>query len=79
MGLRGISNSVRITEKLPFSVVAVRRVIPPPDINPLFSFANQIPSLAESMSDNPSFVLRGIDDVVYEQRLIPEREAVSTS
>lgn len=24
------------------------------------------------MSDNPSFVLRGVDDVVYEQRPIPE-------
>jgi hypothetical protein len=24
------------------------------------------------MSDNPSFVLRGVEDVVYEQRPIPE-------
>lgn len=28
------------------------------------------------MADNPSFVLRGIDDVVYEQRPIPERTSL---
>lgn len=31
------------------------------------------------MSDNPSFVLKGIDDVVYEQRPIPEGESIGTS
>lgn len=30
------------------------------------------------MSDNPSFVLRGIEDVVYEQRPIPEGEDIVT-
>ncbi len=26
------------------------------------------------MSDNPAFVLKGVEDVVYEQRPVPERE-----
>jgi len=30
------------------------------------------------MSDNPSFVLRAIEDVVYEQRPIPESKLTPT-
>jgi len=29
------------------------------------------------MSDNPSFVLRGVGDVVYEQRSIPLRTSLA--
>lgn len=28
------------------------------------------------MSDNPAFVLKGVEDVVYEQRPVPERQWV---
>lgn len=31
------------------------------------------------MSDNPSFVLRGIEDVVYEQRPIPDGQDRSST
>lgn len=35
-------------------------------------FLPSLLSAASIMSDNPSFVLRGVEDVIYEQRPIPE-------